>query len=504
MRFAHAGILTARLRGRSEILNGESVQTLCSLFLWAALGASVAPGPIRTLPSPEGQLTLVPEAERSLRRVILGLDPNETKLFMLPATAAWDPKTKDPRVRWLRRQLYRLLFELGHGQIFRHSPPQTRFFIGVPDPRTTPESLGNEEAVFREHLRERVGWSDRVIDERVRFFPVPLPVPYPQDMAEPIGYDERGRLVLGMGSDADDWYRGAVESLAGRYPNEFVVRWLPGINTEGGDLALVRFPEGSVGLLVGRNRVARYVQRQHPERAAGRPIAQEEIEEARLAYQRAFGGIETLVVGAEALRDPRFANPEIFHLDMLVAVLRGSSGVVAFVPTYEGSPIDALSHVHLPVESARRFQAEYDRTARQLAARGYRVARVPFADHPARNPVGIGKFVDPETGRQVVLLARYPDHLEPADDRNPQSRLQLTFEALDATVEAWRHDPTDARWSSVQAAIAAAWRQMDASVQAPNPTFQIQQRVYESFGIRVLSVPIFPTGEGGIHCLVLK
>jgi hypothetical protein len=481
------------------------------LAVFLLVGAGTLPSSVQGTPRtgtssalPAAISGLVPEAERSLKRVILGLAPNSTKLFLLPETAAWEANTKDPRVRWLRRQLYRLNFELEHGQIFRHAPPYARFFIAVPDPRTTPESLGNEEAIFREHLRERVGWSDRVIDERVRFFTVPIPVVFPQDMAEPIGYDERGRLVLGLGADGDDHYRSAVESLAAAHPEDFVIRRLPGINTEGGDLALVRLPEGGVGLLIGRNRVARYVARRHPDVAADAPIPETYIDEARRAYQRALGGIEAIVIGREALRDPRLANPEIFHIDMLLAVLKAPSGVVAFVPTYEGIPIDALSHVELSADSARRFQNEFDRTARQLASRGFRVARVPFADHPARSPVGIGKFLDPVTGEPNVLLGRYPAHLEPPDDRNPQTRLQIVFQELDASVADWRHDPTDSRWGMVQAGIAKAWRQMDAAIQAPNSLFESQKRTYESFGIRVRSLPIFPTGEGGVHCLVLK
>ena len=391
-----------------------------------------------------------------------------------------------------------------HGQIFRRSPPHTRFFIAVPDPATTPESLGNEEAVFREHLRERVGWSDAVIDQRVRFFSVPVPVPFPQDMAEPMGYDVEGRLILGIGDDVEDTYRQAVDRLVASFPEEFAVRRLRGINTEGGDLALVRLPEGGVGLLVGHNRIARFVRRRHPETVEGAPIPDARVEEARRTYQEAFGGVETIVIGREALRDPRLSNPEIFHLDMLVAVLKTPSGVVAFVPTYEGSPIDALTHVHLAAEAVRRFQAEYDRTAGELAARGYRLARVPFADHPARNPVGVGKFVDPVSGRPSVMPGRYPDHLAAEDGRNAQTQLQIAFEGLDAAVAAWRHDPTDARWSAVQAAVAAAWRQMDASVEAPSPMFESQRKIFESYGVGVRPLPIFPTGEGGVHCLVLK
>ena len=475
----------------------------CWALVALIVTAAGSGAPTGATPSGAPAPLFVPEAERTLRRTILGVEPNQSRLFMLPGTDSWDAKTKDPRIRWLRRQLYRLNFELGHGQIFRHSPPHTRFFIAVPDPRTSPASFGDEEEILREHLRERVGWSDASIADRVRFFTVPTAVPFPQDMGEPIGYDDRGRLVLAIGSDAEDWYRGAVEALAAAYPDDFVIRRLPGINTEGGDLALVRLPEGGVGLLLGRNRVRRWVRRAYPDMAADAPIPKARIEEARGAYQKAFDGIETIVIDTASLVDPRLGNPEIYHLDMVVAVLRGRKGIVAFVPTYEGSPVDAFTHVHLSEESVRRFQAEYDRVARQLSARGYRVVRVPFADHPARNPVGVGKFVDPATREASILLGRYPEHLVNSDERTAQTQLQLKALALDAAVVAWRTDPTTP-WSGVQAAVADLWRQLDASVKAPNPDFDQQRAVYEENGVRVEPVPIFPTGEGGIHCLVLK
>lgn len=474
--------------------------------LWFCVALAAArpvpgqPAPAATPPAS----SLVPEAERTMRRLVLGLPPNETRLSMLPETASWDARTTDPRVRWLRRQLYRLSFEMSHGRVFQSAPPQTRFFIAVPDPRTNPESLGNEEAVFREHLRERVGWSDPVIDERVRFFKVPVPILFPQDMAEPISYDRSGRLVLGVGTDFDEPYEAAVASLIKAFPDGFTARRLPDVNTEGGDLALVRLPEGGVGLLVGHNRIERWVRRAKPETKANSPVEESDIEAARLAYQRAFGGVETIVIGREALRDPSLDNPEIFHLDMVAMVLRTTAGVVAFVPTYEVGPVDALTHVHLDPGAVKRFQGEYDRAARQLAARGYRVARVPFADHPSRSPINSGKFVDPETGRAAVLLGRYPAHVASTDEQNPQTQLQLALEALDAAVAAWRHEPTDDHWKAVQAAVAATWKQMDRAVSLPSPEFESQRAVYESFGVRVLPLPIYPTGEGGVHCLVLK
>jgi hypothetical protein len=160
--------------------------------------------------------------------------------------------------------------------------------------------------------------------------------------------------------------------------------------------------------------------------------------------------------------------------------------------------------VHLTIDALKRFQDEYDRTARQMATRGYHVARVSFADQPARSPVGIAKFVDPATGRSTVILGRYPDHLADSDERNAQTQLQIAFERLDAAVATWRHAPTDVHWNAVRSAVGAAWRQMDASVASPNPMYQNARKVFESFGVDVVELPIYPTGEGGIHCLMLK
>jgi hypothetical protein len=488
---------------------GYSVGTLVTkrllVLLSAALLAGVASlGSRGRPPEAGGSSRLVPESERTMRRLILGLQANEMRLQMLPETASWDPRSRDPRVIRLRRQLYRIAFEMAHGQIFRSAPSYTQFFIAVPEPGSTPDSLGDEEEIFREHMRERLGWSEAAIQQRVHFFRVPLPVPYPQDMAEPIAYDESARLVLGIGADADEPYRRAVESLVRAYPADFVLRELSDINTEGGDLALVRLPEGTIGLMIGHNRIERWVRRTRQGSRSGEPISAAEIEAARRAYRRAFGVADTIVIGVESLRNPALANPEIFHVDMVAAVLKTASGVVAFVPTYSRNPIDALTHVHLDEDAVARFQAEYDRAERQLVARGYRVARVPFADHPARNPVGIGKYVDVETGRPSVLLGRYPEHLTANDEGNVQTQLQLALEGLDNAVGAWRGDRSDIRWRAVQDALATVWRRMDRTAEAPNPMYEDQRRVYESFGIDVVGLPIFATGEGGVHCLTLK
>lgn len=474
-----------------------------------AVGGPVGPPRPSPLGAPppaaaEAGLRVVAESERTLARVILGLDANESRYFLLPETGGLGRGASDPHVAYLREQLYWLDFELEHGQIFRNLPARTRFFLGVPDRRTTAGSLGGEEGLFRRYLRERIGWSESQIRDRIRFFQVREPIPYPQDMAEAAGYDDRGRLVLVMGLECNDSYREPVERLVEQFPDEFVLRRVPGLNTEGGDLAVVRLPDGHLGLLVGRGRVIRYLEDLYGQPFDDKPIEQALIEKARRAYQDAFFGMEVVIVGEEALREPRLANPELFHLDMVASVFRGRSGVVAFVPTYAGVAADALSQSQLAEDFVSRIQAEYDRVARQLVTRGYRVVRLPFADHPVRSPVGAAKFVDPATKRAFVLLGRYPYHFELPDGRNPQRQLQFVFGKLDVAVAAWRHATTAAAWSGVESALRTTWEQLDLAAASENPTFEKQKAIYEANGISVAPVPIFPAGEGGIHCIVLK
>jgi hypothetical protein len=478
-----------------------------SLLLGArAPVAAPHPNPLAAaqLPSQETGLRIVAESERTLSRVVLGLNPNETRYFLLPETAASGRGANNPHLAYLRQQLYWLNFELERGRLFRHAPPRIRFFLAVPDARTTAGSLGGEENLFHQYLRERAGWSEDQIRDRIRFFHVREPIPYPQDMAEAVGYDDRGRLVLAMGLDCSDRYREPVERLVEQFPDEFVLRRLAGLNTEGGDLALVRLPDARLGLLVGRGRIGRYLEDRYGLPLEGKPIEPPQIEEARRAYRDAFFGLEVIIVGEDALREPRLGNPELFHLDMVASVFRGRLGVVAFVPTYVGTATDALSHVPLPLDLVSRIQGEYDRVARQLEARGYRVARLPFADHPVRNPVGAAKFVDPTAQRSFVMLGRYPYHFELPDGQNPQRLLRLAFQKLDTAVAAWRRSPTATAWTGVESALRTVWEEMDRAAASPNPIFDKQKAIYEANGIEVVPVPIFPTGEGGIHCIVLK
>ena len=487
-----------------------AVAAVVGLLACSPPGATPRHRTVRPLHPPGLDVTVVPESERALRRLVIGLPANRTRYFMLPSTEAFETHSEDPHVRFVRRQSYWLNFELLHGRILSALPAYTRLFVALPDPRVVPGSLGNEEDVFREYLRTRVGWSERDIRERVRFFTVPVEIPFPQDIAEVVGTDARGRLVLGVGGDLPEAYREPAGRLARAFPDDFVVLTLGAsegkgvVDIEGGDLSLVWLPEGDVGLLIGRHRVRRFVQRQSGEFAQGSAVPREEIEQARDAFRRAFFGVETIITGEDGLLQPSAVSEELFHTDMIVNVLRAGGRTLAFVPSYQDSPVDAITHVRLSEEVARRVQGEYDLVAGQLARRGYEVVRLPFADHPVRNPVNVARFVNPETGRQCVMLGKYPYHF-PLVPGGPiaQFELQDAFDRLEDAVDSWRKSPDGRTWSAVEQAFRAVWAAMDTASESRNPTFEAQADVYSSHGITVIPVVIFPTGEGGLHCLTL-
>lgn len=467
-----------------------------SILLAVGLALAEPPGPV----VPAG-LKLVPESERPYRRLVVGLDPLLTSPFMLPDGTNFEG-LGDRKLATIRRQLYWLNFELMHGQIVNAIPKRTQLFVAVPDPRLHARELGDEREEFREYLKVRARWTPAEIAERVHFFVIGKAVPFPQDIAEPLGTDEAGRLVLGIGAEADLFYRETLQQMVRAFPKEFAMHSLPGVNTEGGDVELVRLPGGAFGFIAGHHRVLRWLEYRYSEGVLGRAVSTARIEEVRTAFRKAFFGLEVLFVNEEGLRSPSLTSDELFHSDMILNVARGKTGPVAFVPSYEGAPVDAISREPLSPEVRRRAQIIYDRVAKQLAGWGFHVARLPFSDHPVRSPVNVGKYTEP-SGEQVVLLGKYPYHFALPDGPNPMRELQKRFDALSSQLEAWRIRPSEAAFGNVQRSFREVWAEMDRAAASPNPTFERQAKVYREEGVRIVPVPIFPMGEGGLHCLGL-
>ncbi len=458
---------------------------------------------------PGQDIIVRPESERPFKRVVIGLEPNKTSYFMLPKTDEFDVKATNEQIEYLRRQVYWLNYELTHGQIFRHMPDYTHFFVAIPDPKYVHESPGNEQEEFIDYLKTRARWNDKKIKDRVSFCKIPMTLVYPQDMAEPVGTDSKGRLVLGIGMDYDRWYYEPLKVLLKYFSDDFQFVKLNGknneeINTEGGDINLTWLPEGKVGLLIGYHRVLRYIQHKTGMDMRGQKVDAALIEEARKAFQDAFFGVEVIIVGEDLLRKPLIVNDELFHLDMIVNLVKSGDKTLAFIPTYLVSPVDAITHVHLSDVVRDRIQKVYDICAAQLKKRGFKVIRLPFADHPVRNPVNVGKFINPEDGKPYVLLGKYPYHFALSDGSIPQFELQAGFDALTLIVDKWRQDPSGSNWQEVQKYFDEIWKMMDDIPQKKNPLFDRQAEIYKLHGISVIGVPIFPTGDGGLHCLLLK
>ena len=341
------------MKGRRVAVLGASAVFAGAIALAAFLAPRSAAPPLRfkRIDVAGQDLVLLPESERPFARVVIGLRPHGAtgKNPLRGAT--------DPRLVALRRRLYALDFELLQGKSMTAVPAYATFYVAVPDPATVPEASGEEEGDFRAYLATRLGWSEETIRKRIRVFPVSGPLSYPQDMAEILGHDRAGRLVLGVGADTDPGYAEPVERIVKAFPDAFSVRRLRGvhvgdINTEGGDLALSWLPDGTIGLLVGRHRVIRYLERLTDESLLGRPMTTEQIEDVRRAFSAAFFGVEVVIVGEGALRDPSRGSEELFHADMAVAAVRNATEALAFVPTYEEPPVDANSGRPFPRRSS--------------------------------------------------------------------------------------------------------------------------------------------------------
>ncbi len=498
-----AGLLSRALRDR-PLLSAVAIAALAAAggFLLLRSGRE-APARFRPVPVPGDSFSLLPESERTLRRIVLGVRPHGFSGAKVARDAS------GARAVELRRRLFALDFTLLHGGTMSAAPAYAHFFVAIPDPARTEEASGEEEADFRAYLRERLGWTEDTIARRVSFFRVGRPLLYPQDMAEALGLDAQGRLVLGVGADTDPTYLEPVEALVREFPGDFAMRKLAGlhvgdVNLEGGDLALAWLPDGRIGILVGRHRALRYIGRKTGTEMPERALTGPEIDEVRRAYSSAFFGVEATIVGEAALRDRSRGSDALFHSDMVLATARNESEALAFVPTYETSPVDAATGELLDAAFVAGVQREYDLVAGQMGARGYRVVRMPFADHPVRAPVNVAKFVDRETGRPSVILGRYPEHHPPASGDPPSVKIAYAVIDLQTAVTAWEKRSDDARWSAVRSALARAWAELDAGARAPNALFDRQRALYEANGIAVVPLPLYPSGQGGVHCLLLR
>lgn len=452
-----------------------------------------------------GNILIVPESERFMNFVIFGLWPNSGQYYFLPEMKDISGLNR-AKVREVEKQFYWLNYELSHGRPIRNLPDYTHLYVALPDGKFVKESRGGEKALFLQYLKERCGFTDNEIKNKVHFFKSNIQLEWAQDSCKILGREEDGRVVLGYSELDNNPYIGTVMNLAKSFPREFkLVKFDSALSAEGGDQDFIWSAPGKVSFLVGRNRVRVYLERKYNESFEDKKITREQVEEVRKAYSDAIYGVDVIFMPEKVLMDPALGSKETFHVDMISTTLPDLSGpgFRVFIPTYAKQAFDAISLQPLDPKMMKAAQNEYEQAAAQFKKMGYDVKRLEFTDHPVRNPVNIGRFRNKVTGKYTALLAKYPAYL-PVDDANtPQAKLNAAFDNLNNETQNWLSSKSDSGYDSVIAAINNLWRVMDEACAAPNPTYEAQYKVFKDLGYEVVTIPVYAWGAGGLHCQMM-
>lgn len=463
------------------------------------------------MPLPKGtfiedrEVLLVPESERYMSFLVMGLWPRQDEYFFLPKLKRFEDKNGN-KPDALEEELYHLNFELSRGEVLRNIPPYTVLYVAVPDPKYVKESRGGEERYFKDYLKKRCGFTDDEIIKRVRFYKSPVQVEWPQDMCKVIGRASDGRVMLAAGSEDRNEYVKSVKALVEAYPKDFVIHDMGDfVSAEGGDLDIVWGPDKKAAVLAGRNRALMYYERKNGMSYESMPLTREEIETARSEFSESFFGSRVLFLPETVLEKPELGCYEVFHLDMTVCTMPPEKGGKprAFVPKYEGRSYDALSGAELTDDLASNAGREYDIAAKEMKKNGYKVIRLPFADHPVRSPANSPRYRNRETGKSTVLLGKYPYHLPMGREDTPQKKLMKEIDLLAAFDDSSYEGNSGKGYEELIAGINRLWSVMDMVSEEPNPLTERQKRLFEKEGYVVKVVPVYAWGAGGMHCQLL-
>ncbi len=449
----------------------------------------------RSLYLEKAGFTLIPESDRPLDRLVMGLSVASNDYFGLTKVVngpGLDPK----KVLYLQKMMYWIDLEISYGQIWNILPKDTLIYVGYPAAR--------EKDWFKEFLQIRWGWKSGDFRKRMRFYETPYPMIWSQDIGEVMGRDPLDRIVIMTGKGEPGWYSGTVASLVKAYPNDFTVRETgPTVSTEGGDLELVWGPGNQPAILAGRFAAVRYLQRLQGDFPVSQKASIGQILDAKQAYQSDFFGLPVVFLPQSALEDPSQGDPQLFHLDMLAAVIADNPKPRAFIPTYLENPIDATTGQPLDSAFRNRLQKEFNLTALEMSSLGYDVIRLPFADHPVRSPANLLKYYDPAQKREIVMLSKYPDNIPRNGAPSVQRGIYNALGDLNNWCASWIKYPTDQNFSGVINSYSNVWNVLRAASGSDNPVFDEQKSLIEKCGYQVIPVPMYPWGAGGLHCETL-
>jgi len=447
------------------------------------------------------KVLIVSEAERSLNFVIIGLWPIGEKYVFLPEIKKPAKGVSDKEMTELRKNIYWINFEFTHGNIIRKFPHYTKIFVALP------KSVGDlEKKFFIEYLKTKCSFTDDDIKNRIYFFDTNSNLHWTQDTCEIIGRDEKGRIIIGMAKSDFAKYLSAIKAMVSTYNSLFTIKWFEeNTSAEGGDEEIVTMPDGKPALLVGRHRIMRYIELQHEVPSdTDTPYEKWMVEEARTAYSNSVYGLPVHIIPENLLYNRKLGTDEIFHLDMYLVVLPNKHKSKAFVPIYDKNEImDILSRQLLDKEFIKRCNEEYNAVAGQMSELGFEVVRIPFYDHPVRNPANVAKFRNKETGKTTVLLSKYPYHLSKNGDLSPQQKMQDALYSLEDNLVAWKEKPDKETYTNIFNAINNLFYMLEEEEKTQNPIAEKQAEIYRKYGYDVILVQSYAWGAGGLHCSLL-
>ena len=282
----------------------------------------------------------------------MGVEADGPQYFMLPTLA--DPSAPLPGYDEVREQLFWLNLELSHGQLLRDLSPSAQLYVALSGSGSD-GGRQRDEGWFRDYLKDCCAWNGLDLAKRLHFYAVPKTMIWTQDATVMLGQDGQGRRILALDGAGRDDYKGLVKALAASYPDRFVLSVLPmEISAEGGDLAVVRRPDHSVGMVLGRHRVLDWLRRTGHGDYVGRPVPAGLMGQATAAYAKAYG-LPVQVVPATALREG-WGSEDLFHLDMLAAFLSVSGRAEAVVPCVHAGGRDSLDKPSVQAGAGRRLE----------------------------------------------------------------------------------------------------------------------------------------------------
>ncbi|MCX7698833.1 MAG: hypothetical protein N2114_05155 [Candidatus Goldbacteria bacterium] len=448
----------------------------------------------------EQKIYIIPEAERNLDYIIIGLWPINEKYVFVPEIKK-SKNITNKEFNELKKNIYLLNLELTHGNIFKKIPNYTKIFVGLQ------KSTGKlEKKFFIEYLKKRCGFTDNDIKKRVYFFNTKTNLIWTQDTCEILGKDEKNKNIIGMANDDFAMYLSAIKGLANKYKNFFTIKWFEdNTSAEGGDLEIITMPDKTPALMIGWHRIMRYLELKYDIPVNSKDqYKQWMIEEARTAYSNSIYGIPVYILPEKLLYNKNIGTDEIFHLDMYLVALPAENTTRAFIPIYDKNNIeDILFKKLLDKEFIKKCNEVYDAAAEQLIQLGFDVIRIPFYDHPVRNPANVAKFKNKETGKITIFLGKYPYHISKNGELSPQQKLQDAIFYLENALNFYQMQPDKNSYTNILLTIEYLFRLIDEEEKTKNPIAEKQAEIYRKYGYDVVLVQQYAWASGGLHCSLL-